>query len=290
MENDFLNHVEKIIQQRSTTEPATYLQNLQKLKDLLIKKNNNSIEELKKIQQKHHVLKNRRHKEIPEIAHEKEWTSFYIACCEYYKNKTFINTNNKDIESFHQQISEKLEKQTQRLKKLQEYSLQLKSTYENSHNAKSAHREKRYSEANTILKRFQFRIQSEQQKNYDQKIISAKEENLKLIESLESINQQSLQNISAEKILKESNHQAELEIVKIEENLKQRENAVSQSWEAVSNGNFELNNRIKSTRRQITILKNDIKNFDILIDASQKTLNQVSKSQQIIDKLYDSIF
>ena len=289
MENDFLTQVEKIIQQRSTTEPAIYLQNLQKLKELLIKKNNNSIEELKKVQEKHYVLKNRRHEEIPEIAHEKEWTNFYIACCDYYKNKTFINNDN-DIESFHQQISEKLEKQTQRLKKLQDYSLQLKNTYENSHNAKSAHREKRYNEANTILKRFQFRIQSEQQKNYEDKILSAQKEAQRLLDSLDSINQQNLQNISAEKILKDSNHQAELEIVKIEENLKQRENAVSQSWEAVSNGNFELNNRVKSTRRKISALKTDIKNIDILIEASQKTLNQVLKSQQIVDRLYETVF
>lgn len=289
MENDFLTQVEKIIQQRSTTEPAIYLQNLQKLKELLIKKNNNSIEELKKVQEKHHVLKNRRHEEIPEIAHEKEWTNFYIACCDYFKNKTFINNDN-DLESFHQQISEKLEKQTQRLKKLQDYSLQLKNTYENSHNAKSAHREKRYNEANTILKRFQFRIQSEQQKNYEDKILSAQKEAQRLLDSLDSINQQNLQNISAEKILKDSNHQAELEIVKIEENLKQRENAVSQSWEAVSNGNFELNNRVRSTKRKITALKTDIKNIDILIEASQKTLNQVLKSQQIVDRLYETVF
>lgn len=289
MENDFLTQVEKIIQQRSTTEPAIYLQNLQKLKELLIKKNNNSIEELKKIQQKHYVLKNRRHKEIPEIAHEKEWTNFYIACCDYYKNKTFVHTDD-DIESFHQQISDKLEKQTQRLKKLQDYSLQLKNTYEDSHNAKSAHREKRYSEANTILKRFQFRIQSEKQKNYDQKIFSAQKETQKLLESLDHINQQNFQNISAEKILKDSNHQAELEIVKLEENLKQRENAVSQSWEAISNGNFELNNRVKLARRQIAVLKTDIKNVDVLLEASQKTLDQISKSQQIVDRLYETIF
>lgn len=289
MDNDFLKQIEKIIQQRATTEPLIYLQNLQKLKDLLVKKSNNSIEELNKIKQKHHILKNRRHKEIPEIGHEKEWTNFYIACCEYYKNKT-VPHNNNDIESFHRQISDKLEKQTRRLKKLQDYSFQLKNSYETSHITKSAHREKRYREADTILKRFNFRIQSEKQKNYDDKILSATKEAQKLLESLESINQQNMQNISAEKSLKESNHHAELEITKIEENLKLRENAVSQSWEAISNGNFELNNRINSTKHQINTLKNEIKNIDALLMVSQKTLDEITKSQQIIDKLYESVF
>ncbi|OHT10587.1 hypothetical protein TRFO_20092 [Tritrichomonas foetus] len=285
MEEDFLAHIEKIIQQRSVTEPSVYIKNLQKLKELLrskIKKINN---ERQKIRQKYEILKKSDKEEISEIAQDKEWVKFYVSWADFYQNQTRNPDNG--VSEFHKQISEKLEKQTQRLKKLQSYSAQLRNSVSALHESKSAHREKRFQEAETIFKRFNFRINNEKQKNYDDKIKNAKMEFQRLIESLATLNAQKSQIETSCKELQKSNHQSEMEIVKIEENLKSREEATNQSWESVKRGNIELKARIRNAKIQVASLSRNINSIDEVIKAAQASLHELTKSQPIVANIYN---
>ena len=288
MESNFLSHIEKIIQQRSTTEPYKYLQNLEKLKELIRRKIKQAKEEHNSIKEKYQILKKNGMKELPEIGHDEEWARFYLAWANFYKNREQSKKNN-NLEDFHRQISDKLEKQTQRLKKLQNYSSELRNSIQTHHETNSQFREKKISEVDTIIKRFNFRIKNEYQKNYDEKIIQAREETQRLSESLATLNAQKIQTDNTEKELRKSNYQAEVEIVKIEEDIKTRENATNQSWDAVKQGNLDLKNRISSAKYQIVALKCNIQSIDTLLNAAQRSLNQINKSQTIISKIASHI-
>lgn len=288
MNEDFLLSVEKIIQQRSEIDPAIYLENIRTLKELLIKKNKSAKNELNKTIQQYQTLKKSQSKEIEEISHDKEWIDYYLTCANYYQN---INVSKTDLEidQFHQEIAEKLKRQTRRLQKFQEYSTQLKTSYQNSNANQSAHREMQYREAEAILKKINFRIKIEEQRDYDSKIIAARNEQQKLAETLQTINQQSIQNISIEQELSKSNSQAEIEIAKIEEQIKIRANAISQSWDAIQKGNIELKNRLQIAKKQIESLRRNIKDIDFLLNRSNATLDIISQSENIVNNLFENI-
>ena len=278
--------IQKVIAQKDTLEPDVYQQKLNKEKRELQARLRDTKSELKEVQQKYHVLKSEGLGELPEIGHDVEWSQFYQAWNKLLLSRRGKSAAEADLVDFHAQIAEKLAKQTTRLKKLQQYSVQLKENAATKHATKSSHRIRRIEKVKNILAKFEAKLEAETKRDYDERIARENQISQELSDELEALHRENLEIEATRKSMNESNRRTEDEVARYEDDVNSKFSKFRLSFESLKKTNTELHERLAQVNTESDQCRAELKELGIILDSAKMLLQSVERSTTIAEAIH----
>ena len=278
--------VKKVIAQKETLEPDAYAQKLDKEKRELQARLRETKSELKDVQTKHQLLKAEGLAELPEIGLEREWVQFYQAWNGLLLSQRGRTAAEADLVDFHKQIAEKLTKQTTRLRKLQQYSVQLKANAASKHATKSSHRIRRIEKVKEILAKFETKMDAEKQRSYDARIAKENQVSQELSDQLESLHRENLEIEATRKTLQETTRQKEEEVKRYEEDVNTKLSKFKQTFESLKKTNGDLQNRVTQLNDEHLRCQDELSDLDAILESAKMLLESVTRAETLAEAIH----
>ena len=217
-----------------------------------------------------------------------QWSTLYQAYALYYQNKIQTSSTSKEtqeLSSFERNIAQKLETQTLRLQKIQQYSKKLKESYELQHEVHSTHRQKRIEEINNIYKQFIIKIKHEQARHYDERILKSKNLNHEASEQLSLLQQKSELLLKDKLKIEFLNKTLEDQIKSIKIQISEN-NLNDEFFKELDIKYHQKLSSIEHIKNEITYLQHKMKENDYLISAIQNFAKEVQRSISISQSIF----
>ena len=269
MNGKYVNEVQKLISQKSSLDPTIFAAKVQKAKSQLKQKIFEIRKEIERISYKTGVIDSSKEKDVPGISKQREMLFYLSALSNYYEAKIRATENEKkrydDLKQFEEEIISKYDRQNQRLQKMQEYSNTIKNRLEIENQMKANRRQKRTNEAKDVLHKYQTYIAAEKRYNFAQRIQKTRE---KILQIQNEIHEESDRNssliVQRDELLAQDNKLND-EIEQLMQETGNKEKDVNDERRKLTEKNRESNKNIENYRKEIERMKNDIKEFDLMI-------------------------
>lgn len=279
-------NVKQIIAQKESLDEKVYQQRILKAKQLIQQRMRDVELDYRQARRNYQMLKNEGSKEIPEIGLEQEWIHYYQAWKSLLSARVVKTPAHKSLAEFHAQIAENLEKETDRLRKLQQYSEKHRLKTESKHAVRSSHRIKRIQSAQEILSRFEEKMASEQARNYDERIAEQNNISQQLSDKLESLHQQNTEVEEEKAKLRGSNKEIEQEVTKREEAINNELLQASQMVEELEEEKIGLTDRVTLANELFEARRTELIELEKILENAKMMLVSVSETRKIAQSIH----
>lgn len=285
MSNSLKEQIENLIDQRSSIDSETYLNKIESMNKIMNNKIKNTKTKIDEIQKSYQIIKENYKSEISTIGLDKEWSQFYTALTFKLNEKIYEYENSikseMELLKFNKEISTKLENQTLKLQKLQQYSEKLKQLIETSHKEDSLNRKYKMQELKNAYQIIIKRLEAEKERSYDEQIILENKETQYLTEQLMELNIKK-ENLEKKKIELGKTYQGiKDEILNYKKTKKKRKQELKKTILKLDKDKKELEKSIVKKRKEINHYKVKMEEIELLLTKSMKILNLIKESNEI---------
>jgi hypothetical protein len=271
--------IHRLAAQKPSADQHRYQQSVQKMRTHIEQLVRDSKSENRRTQKRLQILTNQGAEELPIIGLDREWSHFYQAWTRLITSREQGPAS--DLLTFHGQIAGKLEKQRQRLQKLQEYSAQLRQSAVTTNATNSSHRIMRIQKVKEILQKFEAKLAAESMVNHDDKMELARVEAQQLTNQLADCNGQKVDVERSRKSLHEANQASETEVRKLEREADERVSAAQRNVDILRRSNSEAVERIEIMRQQAGQYHHDIIELGLVIRQGKALQGRVKAAVEI---------
>lgn len=274
MEGKYFSVIQSLIKEQETTDPFVFSTKVAKVKSQMKQRIFEIRKEIDRISYKTTVINSAKEKDVPEISRENETILFLSALSLFYQSKIQIleNENKRfgDLKNFEEEIIQKYNKQNERLQKLRQYSQKIKEKLEKENKIRNERREQREKEAEEVLKKYEIYLQAEKRYDFNSRMQKSREDLLKIENEIQEESKKNISLISKKEAMERKRKELEDEIESFSATVESKESRIEEEKEKLVNNNKETSERIDKMRAEINKMKDEILEFDAIIECANK--------------------